>query len=233
MKICVRCGNKLKDDETFCNRCGGTNFKAPQPKPKQNINTQQNLNMQQNMQQNMNYNMGMQQNMNYNMGMQQNMNYNPNMGMNYNPNMGMQYGMNQQQYNGSKPLFKSHKQKKAEMQAEIEMMKQMQMQQQNQMNGGGVQPNQNTKPGQKQSVASLLQNNQFSDVQPDMNVKEWVQTLIILVIPIANIVYILKGMNNPMYPPYRQNFLKAFGIYYVVAFILSLILSAIITTVAL
>lgn len=231
MKICVRCGNKLKDDETFCNRCGGTNFKAPQPKPKQNTNTQQNLNMQQNM----NYNMGMQQNMNYNpnIGMQQNMNYNPNMGMQPNSNMGMQYGMNQQQYNGSKPLFKSHKQKKAEMQAEIEMMKQMQMQQQNQMNGGGAQPNQNIKPGQKQSVASLLQNNQFSDVQPDMNVKEWIQTLVILAIPIINIVYIVKGMNNPMYTPYRQNFLKAFGIYYAVAFILSLILSAIITTVTL
>ena len=230
MKICVRCGNKLKDDETFCNRCGGTNFKAPQPKPKQNINTQQNLNMQQNM----NYNIGMKQNMNYNpnMVMQQNMNYNPNMGMQPNSNMGMQYGMNQQQYNGSKPLFKSHKQKKAEMQAEMEMMKQMQMQQQNQMNGG-AQTNQNIKPGQKQSVASLLQNNQFSDVQPDMNVKEWIQTLVILAIPIINIVYIVKGMNNPMYTPYRQNFLKAFGIYYAVAFILSLILSAIITTVAL
>lgn len=230
MKICVRCGNKLKDDETFCNRCGGTNFKAPQPKPKQNINTQQNLNMQQNM----NYNMGMQQNMNYNpnIGMQQNMNYNPNMGMQPNSNMGMQYGMNQQQYNGSKPLFKSHKQKKAEMQAEMEMMKQMQMQQQNQMNGG-AQTNHNIKPGQKQSVASLLQNNQFSDVQPDMNVKEWIQTLVILAIPIINIVYIVKGMNNPMYTPYRQNFLKAFGIYYAVAFILSLVLSAIITTVAL
>ena len=167
-------------------------------------------------------------NYNPNMGMQPN----SNMGMQPNSNMGMQYGMNQQQYNGSKPLFKSHKQKKAEMQAEMEMMKQMQMQQQNQMNGG-AQTNQNIKPGQKQSVASLLQNNQFSDVQPDMNVKEWIQTLVILAIPIINIVYIVKGMNNPMYTPYRQNFLKAFGIYYAVAFILSLILSAIITTVAL
>ena len=226
MKICVRCGNKLKDDETFCNRCGGTNFKAPQPKQKPNTATQQTMGMQQNMQQNINYNMGaqpnMQQNMNYNMGMQQN--------MNYNPNIGMQYGMNQQQYSGSKSLFKSHKQKKAEMQAEMEMMKQMQ--QQKQMNGV-AQTNQNIKPGQKQSVASLLQNNQFSDVQPDMNVKEWIQTLIILVIPIVNIVYIVKGISNPMYPPYRQNFLKAFGIYYAVAFILSLIISAIITAVAL
>jgi len=214
MKICVRCGNKLKDDETFCNRCGGTNFKAPQPKQKPNTATQQTMGMQQNMQQNINYNMGaqpnMQQNMNYNMGMQQNMNYNPNIGMNPNPNIGMQYGMNQQQYSGSK----------------------MKMQQQKQMNGV-AQTNQNIKPGQKQSVASLLQNNQFSDVQPDMNVKEWIQTLIILVIPIVNIVYIVKGISNPMYPPYRQNFLKAFGIYYAVAFILSLIISAIITAVAL
>ena len=249
MKICARCGMKLKDEETFCSRCGGQNFKTPEPKQKPQQNNanqasngnQQNMNMsmpqnngmnpgmmnpnmQMNGMQGMNMQMQGMQGMNGMNGMQgMNMGMQNMQGMNMQMN-GMNMGMPQQQSGGLKSLFKSPKQKKAEMEAEMAMMRQMQQQKAQQQ---PQQNNQAVKPGQKNS--NLFQNNQFSDVQPDMNTQEWLQTLLILLIPIANIFYIIKGMNNPMYPPYRQNFLKAFGIYYGAAMLISIIVSIIIT----
>ena len=217
MKICARCNMKLKDEETYCSRCGGNVFKTPQPKPKapqpqngannvQVMTTAQHTAMH-------NQNMG---NMQMNPNMQQMGNNMQMNGMQMNPNMqqmnGMQMGNNMQQMNGMqqvnnqsglKSLFKSPKQKKAEMQAEMAMMKQMQQQkQQNQQMQGTPQNNVQQNRVNTANNANLFNNNQFSDVQPDMSVNEWIKALIMLMIPIVNLVFIFKGMNEPMNPPY-------------------------------
>lgn len=228
MKICARCGQKLKDSEVFCNRCGGTDFKAPstnvsntpqnqnkqmqgQPRqPQQNVNKQPRPQMQpQQRQQGMQGQIPVQPQIN-NQQQQQQM---------YNQ---QQQGYNQQsviEQPQKKKLFKS----KAEKAAELEALRELQRQKQQ---GQGQYIN-NNQQGQYNQQA---QYNQFEDTPlNEMTVKDWIKTLLFMLIPIFNIVYIIKNMNNPLMNEYKRNFLKAYGLYFLITFGISLIAAIIIT----
>ena len=234
MKVCVRCNTPLKQGETFCSKCGGNQFRDVQPQQNQGhvqINKQpqqQAPNM-------------------YNQNMQMQGQYNPNMQGQYNPNMQMQGqynqpnrgpapvrpGMNQVQQPvepaPKKKLFKSKAEKQAEMQAEMARMKQMQAQRQQGQQYGqpqqqyGQPQQQYGQPqqqyGQPQQQYGQQSNNSFSELpNTEMTVKDWIITLLYLLIPIWNIIYIVKNMNNPVMGEYKRNFLKAYGIYFLISF---------------
>lgn len=62
----------------------------------------------------------------------------------------------------------------------------------------------------------------------DMTVKDWIITLLIMLIPIVNLVIAFKGMSNINYPEYKKNYYKAFLIYYIASMALSIVLSLVI-----
>lgn len=237
MKVCSRCGQQLNDNEEFCNRCGGTKFKIPgQPRPQQ----RQNMNM------NMNMNMGgmqgqNQQNMNMNMGGMQGQGQGQMQGQNQ-QNMNMQNMQMNMQQPSSKKLFKSRKEKKAEMEAEMAIMKQMKEQgltgNPNQLNMQNQQrPMQQNKPMQQNQQQQynmqkqqMNNQNQFTDnysSDDEMSIQDWVILLVIMSVPVVNIVYILKNMNNYNISLTKRNFLKGYAAYFIVAIIISFMLSSV------
>ena len=115
-----------------------------------------------------------------------------------------------------KSLFKS----KADKQAEMEMMRQMQMN-----NKQNTQNNmqKNSQPMQNNNQYGGQQNNPYSDDPIDMSVKDWIITLVYLVIPIWNIIYVVKTSKDPYVPFYKKDFVKAYIIYFAAALVISLI----------
>lgn len=238
MKICTRCGQVAQDNEAFCNRCGGTKFtqqaaqKPQQPRRPQPQQQQMQRAPQQNQQQMTNTarpqrpNMPNMQNQPGQQGMQnQNMNNMQNQQVAQNQNMN---SMEQGAVNTKKPgIFQSRKDKKAQMEQEMAMMKQMQQAR----NQGQQIPNQQVQNNNyaQPNINMGYQQNQsnFIELDMEMSVKDWVITLLMLVVPIWNIVYIVKNMNNPSIPLYKQNFLKAYALYFIGAFVVSIVLTLI------
>lgn len=216
MKICVRCGKELQDNEQFCSLCGGNKFRAKvQEQPN---NQAQPVRKSQPRQMQPQVSMPQQQ-----IGMpQQQMNM-----------QNQQQAMPQQQMPQQGKKFKSRAEKKAQMQQEIAMMKQMQ--QQNMANGvQGQQPQQQQRPMKHRQVPMQNQGqqtyNEFSDDDIyDMTVKDWIIVQLFLLIPIYNIIYVIKGIKDYNIPDYKRNFLKAYGIYYLSALVLSIIIALIMT----
>lgn len=216
MKICARCGKELQDNEQFCTLCGGNKFRA---KVQPQLNTQaQPVRQPQPRQMQPQVNMPQQQ-----MGMPQQQ-----MGM-----QNQQQAMQQQAMPQQGKKFKSRAEKKAQMQQEIAMMKQMQ--QQNMANGiQGQQPQQQARPVKQRQVPMQNQGQQpydeFSDDDMyDITVKDWVIVLLFLLIPVYNIIYVVKGIKDYNMPEYKRNFLKAYGIYFLSAFVISIIIALIMT----
>lgn len=69
--------------------------------------------------------------------------------------------------------------------------------------------------------------NRYADTPQteDTTVAEWIKILIFTIIPIFNIIYIIKNIKNNNIPSYKSNYFKAYGIYFLVASAVSLILS--------
>lgn len=235
MKICARCGQNVNDTEQFCSRCGGTQFKVPQPtqqnrpvKPQMHQAQQQmNMNQQQNnmWQQPMNQNT-QQMNMNQQRPVRPQLNKTMNnTGINnqaqFNNQQMQQMQMNQQQmYNGQ------------------QMYNSQQMQQGQQNNQFQELPPKKKlfmSKGERQAAKLNKQNNtnqQMPQVSADgSSVKDWVLTLIFLIIPIYNIVYIIKVIKSPTETMYKKNYIKAFLIYFAASCIISLIITLLLSLV--
>lgn len=177
MKECIRCGQVLNNDATYCNRCGGTKLVIKDKnsvQPQQNIKTQQNVN---NVQSNRNV---------QNQNIRNNVPVNPNIQQRRRPNISNQPNINKQ--------------------TNIS----------NQQNNVISQQNINN------------QEQQFiDDIQPTTSVKEWIITMLMLLIPIWNIFYILKNIKNVNIPDYKRNYLKAFAIYYIAVMVISVAITMI------
>ena len=63
----------------------------------------------------------------------------------------------------------------------------------------------------------------------DMTVSDWIKTMLIMLVPIYNLVFIVKGMNNVNYPMYKRNYFKAYLIYFLASFGISLIFALLVT----
>lgn len=186
------------------------------------------------------------QNMGMNMNSQQ-MNMN-----NGNMNMGnQQQTQNIQQQAPQKKEKKKKMSRKEKMQLEMEQMRQIQearakglpdpvfdngqaqnANQQYQQKRGQVNNNNNMNMGGMQGNMQNMGNRntgqqRFQDVpvnSGESSVKQWIITLVITAIPILNIVYCIMIMKNNNAEGYRRDFAKAFLIYLVIAFVVSLVI---------
>lgn len=186
------------------------------------------------------------QNMGMNMGAQQ-MNMN-----NGNMNMGnQQQTQNVQQQAPQKKEKKKKMSRKEKMQLEMEQMRQIQearakglpdpvfdngqaqnANQQYQQKRGQVNNSNNMNMGGMQGNMQNMGNRntgqqRFQDMPAnsgESSVKQWIITLVITAIPILNIVYCIMIMKNNNAEGYRRDFAKAFLIYLVIAFVVSLVI---------
>ena len=193
-----------------------------------------------------NMNMGGMSNYNQNMGMSmtgQQMNMN-----NGNMNMGnQQQTQNVQQQAPQKKEKKKKMSRKEKMQLEMEQMRQIQEARANGLpdpvfdNGqtqnanpqpkqrrGQVNNNMRGMQGNMQNMGNMnAMQQRFQDVPTnsgESSVKQWIITLVITAIPILNIIYCIMVMKNNNADGYRRDFAKAFLIYLVIAFAVSLVI---------
>lgn len=193
-----------------------------------------------------NMNMGGMSNYNQNMGMgmagqQMNMN-------NGNMNMGnQQQTQNVQQQAPQKKEKKKKMSRKEKMQLEMEQMRQIQEARANGLpdpvfdNGqtqnansqskqrrGQVNNNMRGMQGNMQNMGNMnAMQQRFQDAPTnsgESSVKQWIITLVITAIPILNIIYCIMIMKNNNAEGYRRDFAKAFLIYLVIAFAVSLVI---------
>ena len=192
-----------------------------------------------------NMNMGGMSNYNPNMGMgmtgqQMNMN-------NGHMNMGnQQQTQNVQQQAPQKKEKKKKMSRKEKMQLEMEQMRQIQEARANGLpdpvfdNGqtqnanpqpkqrrGQVNNNMRGMQGNMQNMGNMnAMQQRFQDAPTnsgESSVKQWIITLVITAIPILNIIYCIMIMKNNNAEGYRRDFAKAFLIYLVIAFVVSLL----------
>lgn len=225
MKQCARCGQQLNDNEQFCTRCGGTNFRAAANQPQQvRPNNMQQRPMNNGMQQRpmnngmnnvqqrpmQNTQQGQQVRPQVNRPNQPNRNNMQNINM---QNNGISSTQQNNQYNDT-PVLKLRKMSRKEKQSkEMELMYAKKA-----ANERGEyfddemfkQQHGWYEDGSAPSVAS-----------GDMSVGDWIKTLLIMLVPIVNIIVAVLGIRNSSNPDYKKNYYKAFLIYYVVAFVLS------------
>lgn len=224
MKQCARCGQQLNDNEQFCTRCGGTNFRAAANQPQQvrPNNMQQrpmNNGMQQRPMNNGRNNVQQRPMQNTQQGQQVRPQVNrPNQPNRNNMQNNMQNtGVSPTQQNNQftdTPVLKLRKMSRKEKQSkEMELMYAKKAASERgeyfddemfkQQHGW-------YEDGSAPSVAS-----------GDMSVGDWIKTLLIMLVPIVNIIVAVLGIRNSSNPDYKKNYYKAFLIYYVVAFVLS------------
>ena len=225
MKQCARCGQQLNDNEQFCTRCGGTNFRAAANQPQQvRPNNMQQRPMNNGMQQRpmnngmsnvqqrpmQNTQQGQQVRPQVNRPNQPNRNNMQNINM---QNTGISSTQQNNQYNDT-PVLKLRKMSRKEKQSkEMELMYAKKA-----ANERGEyfddemfkQQHGWYEDGSAPSVAS-----------GDMSVGDWIKTLLIMLVPIVNIIVAVLGIRNSSNPDYKKNYYKAFLIYYIVAFVLS------------
>ena len=100
-----------------------------------------------------------------------------------------------------------------------------------QLNNMGM-PNQNQQYNPQQTPYGQNTPNNVDPLQnnsTDMTAFDWIKTFILLLIPIYNLIMIIKGMNNSAYPLYRRNYFKAYLIYFLVSLGISTAFALIVT----
>lgn len=227
MKQCARCGQQLNDNEQFCTRCGGTNFRVVpnqsqqvrpnniQQRPMNNGMQQQrpmNNNGMNNVQQRpvQNTQQGQQVRPQVNRPNQPNKN---NMQNNTMQNTGASTTQQNNQFTDT-PVLKLRKMSKKEKQSkEMELMYAKKA-----ANEHGEYFDDEMF---KQQHGWYEDGSTSNVTSGDMSVGDWIKTLLIMLIPIVNIIVAVLGIRNSSNPDYKKNYYKAFLIYYVVAFILS------------
>ena len=223
MKQCARCGKELADNEQFCNRCGGTNFREATQQRTQQQRQQQRPQQQRPMQQRPQH----QQVNSHQKPVQQ---------------------RNQQQ----KPTQQRPIQQKPIQQATNNQQPQQQNLVQNQSESEQFidyanQPKTNKKLSKKEKKAREMElmyamkaakerGEEFNvelykqqhgwldescENSEDIGTKDWLITFIIMLVPIINLIMAFKGMNNTNNPSYKRGYYKAFMIYYIASFVIS------------
>ena len=85
-------------------------------------------------------------------------------------------------------------------------------------------------PKVNQQIVFNEQENKYTEDninQIDMTIKEWIITFILTIIPVFNIIYIIKNIKDTNNPIYKRNYFKAYGLYFIVASIISTIISVV------
>lgn len=230
MKQCIRCGSVVQNNaEQFCPKCGGTKFKptqnnqnGQQAKPQQpNLNKpQQPRPQQQRPQQNngQQFNRNMQAPVSNQMSAEQLRNAGQNRANSQHGNMqNMQNQKNAQMNMTNQPVKLNKKQQQAKDMAMMNAMKQAQM------SGQPFDAVAFENEWIAQNVVNKQSNaNSTASSGTETTFVQWMIALVISVIPIVGIVYSVMIMKNYSYSETRRNFHKAFLVYYIAAFIISL-----------
>lgn len=230
MKQCIRCGSVVQNNaEQFCPKCGGTKFKPAQnnqngqpAKPQQpNLNKpQQPRPQQQRPQQNngQQFNRNMQAPVSNQMNAEQLRNAGQNRANNQPGNMqNMQNQKNAQMNMTNQPVKLNKKQQQAKDMAMMNAMKQAQM------SGQPFDAVAFENEWIAQNITNKQNNaNTTASSGTETTFVQWMIALVISVIPIVGIVYSIMIMKNYSYSETRRNFHKAFLVYYIAAFIISL-----------
>lgn len=222
MKQCARCGQQLNDNEQFCTRCGGTNFRAAANQPQQvrPNNMQQrpmNNGMQQRPMNNGMNNIQQRPMQNTQQGQQVRPQVNrPNQPNRNNINV-QNTGVSNTQQNSQftdTPVLKLRKMSRKEKQSkEMELMY--------------AKKAANERGEYFDDEMFKRQHGWYEDgsapsvASGDMSVGDWIKTLLIMLVPIVNIIVAVLGIRNSSNPDYKKNYYKAFLIYYIAAFVLS------------
>lgn len=241
MKQCARCGQQLNDNEQFCTRCGGTNFRVigtqgSQGQQVRNNMTQQRPNgapnnngMQQRPVQNNQRNQYQQQGNFQGQQRQQvnrpnNQQVRPQINRPGQANNNMQqpgaYNMQQNEMNNqpvnsmeNMPMKLRKMSRKEKQSKEMELMY--------------AKKAANERGEYFDDEEFKRQHGWYEDrsatvaATTDMTVGDWIKTLLLMLIPLVNIVVAVLGIKNVSTPEYKKNYYKAFMIYYIIAFILS------------
>lgn len=238
MKQCARCGQQLNDNEQFCTRCGGTNFRmmnnqgnsgqqARNNMTQQRPNNGFNGNMQQRPMQNNPRNQAPQGNFQGQQRQQVNrpntQQARPQINRPGQPNNSMQQTgmyntqqteMNNQPANSMSVPLKLRKMSRKEKQSkEMEWMY--------------AKKAANERGEYFDDEEFKRQHGWYEDgstpdvVTTDMTVGDWIKTLLLMLIPLVNIVVAVLGIKSNSNPEYKKNYYKAFMIYYIIAFVLS------------
>lgn len=233
MKQCARCGQQLNDNEQFCNRCGGTNFKMMNMQYKQARPA--NIQQQRPIQGNNNTN-GIQKRPMPNQQFQQGQQFRNQVNKPNQPNRPMQgqvQGNQMQQKNQQNfvdasvqqnnqfkdsSVMKLRKMSKKEKQSkEMELMYAMKAA---------------TERGEyfdeelfKQQHGWYEDSTVSDKTSGDMSVADWIKTLLIMLVPVVNIIVAILGIRNTSNPVYKKNYYKAYLIYYLSSFALSTLIA--------
>lgn len=210
MKICSKCKQVLQDDEQFCNRCGGVNFMQPNNNQRpQGQQMQGQRQMQQGQRPQMQgqrptQQMGQRPNQNINMQRTQGQQMQGQRQMQQRPQGNPMQNMNNQQIQ-SQQMYNANMENFVEEDIFSENIDE----------GNITQNNGKKTKIPKENIASA----------DGSSVKDWILTLVFMIIPVWNILYIVKTLKSPETPDFKRNYLKAFLIYFAVAFGISLIFS--------
>lgn len=256
MKQCARCKNIIQNDnEMFCPKCGGTQFNYPRSTQQKQSQPQSRPVQPHQQQSNMNNVGGATQMPSMDMYNQQTSGYNqPTSGYNqpmYNQQpvqpqvytqqqMPMQSTMQiQQAFNQSpaQPTRAKKVSKKERQRRETEALFAIKAARERgenltkeeyyrQMGWEEAAQQIQQKPMKSQQQSYGMQQN-IGNTEA-VTVKDWIITLILMLIPILNIVLALKNMNSISVDMSKRNFYKAFLIYYIAALIISIAISFVI-----
>lgn len=244
MKICTRCGNVLPDEEEFCSRCGGRNFKAQVQQNSQGQQMQRPQGQGQPMQrpqQQQGQQMQRPQGQGQPMQRPQQQVVRP---------QGQQMPRPQQQM--QRPQGQPVQRPQQQMQRPQQQVQPVQNQNmagnfgEQQFNSEmfpdtpvetkkGLFKKSNKQPKQPKQQPQMQQQQQVNNngfeptmepiIEDGSNVGDWIKTLLIFIIPVYGLIKYFTGMKDMSQPAYKRNFYKAFLIYFVACIVVSLVLS--------
>lgn len=229
MKICTRCGNVLPDEEEFCSRCGGRNFKAQVQQNSQGQQMQRPQGQGQPMQrpqQQQGQQMQRPQGQGQPIQRPQQQVVRP---------QGQQMPRPQQQM--QRPQGQGQPVQRPQQQMQRPQQQVQPVQNQNMAGNFGEQQfnsemfpdtpvetkkglfkksnKQPKQPKQQPQMQQQVNNNGFEPtmepiIEDGSNVGDWIKTLLIFIIPIYGLIKYFTGMKDMSQPAYKRNFYKAF-----------------------
>lgn len=244
MKICTRCGNVLPDEEEFCSRCGGRNFKAQVQQNSQGQQMQRPQGQGQPMQRpQQQQGQQMQRPQGQPMQRPQQQVVRP---------QGQQMPRPQQQM--QRPQGQGQPVQRPQQQMQRPQQQVQTVQNQNMAGNFGEQQfnsemfpdtpvetkkglfkKSNKQPKQHKQQPQMQQQQQVNNngfeptmepiIEDGSNVGDWIKTLLIFIIPVYGLIKYFTGMKDMSQPAYKRNFYKAFLIYFVACIVVSLVLS--------
>lgn len=221
MRVCSRCGQIAQPNEQYCSRCGGTKFTvSEQTRTPNNVQQRQARPIPQPQQ-------GVQGTQ---AGVRPQVQRQPQQ-INNGSNGNAVKPQNQRPIQPNNMVRPQQPVQRQPMQTEVAQA--VNIAQEQNVNAYPEQQKKTKKPlfskKQPQNIEQTQQTSTYNENSEFMSVKDWIITMLMLIIPIWNIVYIIQQIKNPMTGLIKKNFLKAYVIYAIAGIVISILISVILT----